>query len=85
MDELLASLSEPWLQRHPHICAVLLIPIVLALAHLYSQTWTIRRVFGMRNGDGLWIRPPRYGKKPPRKAGARSKMLTDDDKTPPNT
>lgn len=44
-----------WLQGHPHLCAWL----ALLIAHQYWQSFNIRRVIGMRKGDGFWLMPPR--------------------------
>lgn len=43
------------LVHNPRLCAVLTVFIL----HQYIQSFHMRRVLGMRAGDGIWLMPPR--------------------------
>lgn len=81
MDDLIESLFGAWLERHPHACMVLLVPMVGAIIHLYAQQWVIHQVAKMRRGDWLWLQGKR--KPPPQKQKRhKSQPPIDPDETP---
>lgn len=52
-DDLIEELIGPWLEKHPHACVALLVPVALSQVHLYWQASHIRKVIKMRAGDGI--------------------------------
>jgi hypothetical protein len=81
MDDIISGVVGSFMTAHPKISAFVFGLLALPVIHLYMQTATIRKVFGMRNGDWLWPQKPRYGGKGPRRS-SKSKPPLDDDKTP---
>ena len=88
MDEIVNHFGEAWARAHPDICWLALVFV----AHLYSQTFNIRKVMHMRRGDWLWC--GRRGgwlermaiwlhlAKPVHVRRKSRPPLVDDDKTP---
>jgi hypothetical protein len=59
------EILESYFDHHPHVCGWIVAPLVLAQAHLYWQTSTIRRVVRMRSWDGLFMEGKRKSKQKP--------------------
>ncbi len=78
----MSDLLEIWLDKHPHVCGYLFVLLIFPTIHLYTQTFNIRRVFGMRPGDGWWLKRPRHGGGLPRKSKSHPPFI-DNDRTPP--
>jgi hypothetical protein len=58
MGDLLDLMSESirhWFDGHGSTCGWILILVL----HNYILQFNVRRVLGMRRGDGIWMMPPR--------------------------